>query len=314
MAKDYQSTKARMTAAKGVVTRSIKKLESACEELTRKLEDIPERTKIRLAEEILDNREKVEKNLVGMEEVGETLTEVIATLDPTEAEEELEKMISKVDEDIDTYAKKYEMLKKTYDKILETVDALLTPQKTTLLPQNRAANSEFERFSAVPDLKPVFLDKEATMIEVNQWCEQFFNYIMMGYRNSPPKRGVSMHLGPLVQSSWLQSLETKDMKNKTLQELMELIKEEGKLRMPCHQRRLQLLKAKRNSNKHSNFLYQLETLMSVAEFSAMSADEMVIHLFAETADVVMSKLALEILANNKPMYRAKLDKASNSNQ
>ena len=41
--------------------------------------------------------------------------------------------------------------------------------------------------------------------------------------------------------------------------------------------------------------------MSVAEFSDMSADEMVIHLFAETADVVMSKLALEILATSKPM-------------
>ena len=134
MAKDYQSTKARMTAAKGVVTRSIKKLESACEELTRKLEDIPERTKIRLAEEILDNREKVEKIFVGMEEVGETLTEVIATLDPTETEEELGKMISKVDEDIDTYAKKYEMLKKTYDKILEAVDALLTPQQNNFTP------------------------------------------------------------------------------------------------------------------------------------------------------------------------------------
>ena len=76
---------------------------------------------------------------------------------------------------------------KTYDKILEDVYALLTPQKTTSLPQNRAANSQFERFSEVPDLKPVFLDKEATMIEVNQWCEHFFNYITMGYRNSLPR-------------------------------------------------------------------------------------------------------------------------------
>ena len=109
-----------------------------------------------------------------------------------------------------------------------------------------------------------------------------------------------MHLGPLVQSSWLQSLETKDMKNKTIEELINLIKAEGRLRMPCHQRRLQLLKAKRNSNKHSDFLYQLETLMSVAEFEEMSADEMAIHLFVETGDAVMSKLALEILANIRP--------------
>ena len=105
------------------------------------------------------------------------------------------------------------------------------------------------RFSAVPDLKPVFLDKEATMMEVNQWTEQFQNYIRMGYRNNPPAKGVSMHLGPLVHTSWLQSLETKDIKSKNIDEITYLIKEEGKLRMPCHQRRLQLLKAKRNSNK-----------------------------------------------------------------
>ena len=111
---NYQGTKARMTAAKGLVTRSLKKLESACDELTRRQEDIPDRTKNRLAEEILNNRQKVEKNLVGMEEVGAALMEVIATLDPKEAAEDLEKMVLKVDEDIETYAKKYEMFKKDH--------------------------------------------------------------------------------------------------------------------------------------------------------------------------------------------------------
>mgnify|MGYP007022731161 CR=1 FL=1 len=110
-----------------------------------------------------------------------------------------------------------------------------------------------------------------------------------------------MHLGKLVQSSWVQSLETKDVKNKNLDEITNLIKEEGKLWMPCHQRRLQLLKDKRNSNKHSDFLHQLENSMSVAEFQEMSSDEMIIHLFAETAYAVMSKLALKILATHKPL-------------
>ena len=63
---------------------------------------------------------KVEKNLVGMEEVGAALMEVIATLDPKEAAEDLEKMVSKVDEDIETYAKKDEMFKKDHDVILVT--------------------------------------------------------------------------------------------------------------------------------------------------------------------------------------------------
>ena len=99
MAKDteqYQGTKARMTAAKGLVTRSINKLESACVELTRKQDDIPDRTKNRLAEEILDNRQKVEKNLLVLEEVGAALIEVIATLDPKEAAEDLEKWYQKL--------------------------------------------------------------------------------------------------------------------------------------------------------------------------------------------------------------------------
>jgi hypothetical protein len=85
--------------------------------------------------------------------------------------------------------------------------------------------------------------------------------------------------------------------------------------MPCHQRRLQLLKAKRNSNKHSDFLYQLETLMSVAEFKEMSADEFIIHLFAETADSTMSKIALEILSTTKPLVstlRIKVQETENS--
>ena len=125
MAKDtehYQGTKARMTAAKGLVTRSINKLESACVELTRKQDDIPERTKNRLAEEILDNRQKAEKNLLGMEEAGAALIALIATLDPDEAAEDLEKMVSKVDTDIETYAKKYELFKKDHDMILEAVN------------------------------------------------------------------------------------------------------------------------------------------------------------------------------------------------
>ena len=114
-----------------------------------------------------------------------------------------------------------------------------------------------------------FSELDATMVEVNQWTEQFQNYIKMGYRNNSPAKGVSIHLGPLLHTSWLQSLETK--------EITYLIQEEGKLRMPCDQRRLQLLKANRNSNKHSDFLYQLETLMSVAELKDMIADEMVIY-------------------------------------
>ena len=64
----------------------------------------------------------------------------------------------------------------------------------------------------IPDLKPVFLEKEATMIEVNHWIEQFINQIIMGYRNCPPQREVSVYLGPLIHLSWPQSIDDKDPK------------------------------------------------------------------------------------------------------
>ena len=40
--------------------------------------------------------------------------------------------------------------------------------------------------------------------------------------------------------------------------------------------------------------------MSVAKFERMSSDEMIIHLFVETADSTMSRLALEILSAENP--------------
>ena len=70
------------------------------------------------------------------------------------------------------------------------------------------------------------------------------NYINMGYRKSPTQKGLSTHPVPLMHVSWLQSIDDKDPRNKNLEQLVDLIKEEGKLRIPRHQRRLQLLKAK----------------------------------------------------------------------
>jgi hypothetical protein len=118
----------------------------------------------------------------------------------------------------------------------------------------------------------------------------------MGYNGNPPATGASIHLAPLMHSSWTQAIESKKLEDKPVRELTELIKEEGKLRMPVHQRRLQLLKAKRNQTKHTEFIFQLEKLMSVAEFEKMTSDKMILHLFAETADSIMSRLALEILS------------------
>ena len=55
--------------------------------------------------------------------------------------------------------------------------------------------------------------------------------------------------------------------------------------------------------------------MSVADFQNMSADEMLIHIFADTADATMSRIALDILASTTPMVaelRVKVTETENS--
>ena len=99
-----------------------------------------------------------------------------------------------------------------------------------------AQASGVERFTAITNLK--FLEKEATMIEVNHWIKQLTNYINMGCRSNPPQIGIFMHLGPLMHHSWISALEDKDSETKNLELIAELIREERKLRMPHHQRRI----------------------------------------------------------------------------
>ena len=87
-----------------------------------------------------------------------------------------------------------------------------------------------------------------------------------------------MHLSPLLQESWSIALEDKDSDNKSREALVELAREEARLRMPCHLRRMYHTKAKRQGQeKHSDYLDKIGNLFSVAKFEHMKGDEFQIH-------------------------------------
>ena len=120
-------------------------------------------------------------------------------------------------DDISLYMDKSEVGKKDNAETAEAIDDLVKPKespKAKTSSPDGSTTTEFGRFTAVADLKPGYLDNEANLIEINQWIEQFQNYVRMGYHKHPPATGVSMHLDPLLHYSWLQSLENKDIKNK----------------------------------------------------------------------------------------------------
>ena len=67
------------------------------------------------------------------------------------------------------------------------------------------------------------MEKEANLIEVNNWIRQLNHYINAGYRNITPPTGIYMHLGPLMHESWSTAMEVKDPDNKRLEEIAELV-------------------------------------------------------------------------------------------
>ena len=119
---------------------------------------------------------------------------------------------------METNSKIFESLRNQYTETLQRVDTRLSPQNKREEIQT-VQNNGFGKFATIPDLKPTFLEKEATMIKVNQWAKQFMNYINMGYRNGPPQKDTLMHLGPLMHVSCLQSLDDKDPEDKNLDQL-----------------------------------------------------------------------------------------------
>ena len=108
-----------------------------------------------------------------------------------------------------------------------------------------------------------------------------------------------MHLSPLLYQSWSSSLDSKNPDEKSLEKLSELLRDEAKLQMPRYQRRMNLMQNKRGFEKRSDYLEKLSELFSVADYEYLSGDEFQIHLFIESADSQMAKMATELLETDK---------------
>jgi hypothetical protein len=308
---EYKCEKAKVAGVKAAITRHCKTLDDYCisleKYLVRPTEEIRAKTARKKAQDINNIKIVIEERQDDLTLKGDNLMEVIAEMKPEETIlNDLEKMVQQVQTELEQYTTMYEQLQNKHADTLEKVEILLDPVKPeSATPQpephpepNRATNCN--RFKSCPELKPTFLNQDSSMIDINQWCSQLVNYLNMSYSRNPPEKGVSMHLGPLMHSSWIQALESQKLEEKTLTEIIEIVKKEGCMRMPVHQRRIQLMKAKRNQTRHTEFIFTLEKLMSVAEFETMTKEHYILHLFAETADSTMSKLALDILSSTNP--------------
>ena len=82
-----------------------------------------------------------------------------------------------------------------------------------------------------------------------------------------------------------------DIKNKNLKEAMEVVLAVASENNPVHGRRMDLLKMRRGSQDHSQWLYKLKTAMETTKWEDWTKESMIVHLFLESADMEMLKLA-----------------------
>ena len=113
---------------------------------------------------------------------------------------------------------------------------------------------------------------------------------------------------PLLHDSWIAALKQVQPESRNLKELTDAIEEEAKRNDPKHTRRVKILQLKRGSDAHSDFAERLRQEGSVIEFEKMSLDEFLIHLFARDSDSQMSKMALELLEQEKPNFQTHINK------
>ena len=85
---------------------------------------------------------------------------------------------------------------------------------------------------------PGYLERESSMLDVLSWIEQATYYVRTGFKNQPPPVGSHIHLAPLINSTWLQSIESKGAKVESLEGIMNLIRIEAETRNPLHARRI----------------------------------------------------------------------------
>ena len=116
----------------------------------------------------------------------------------------MEVMTAKVEEDIVEYQGKYEELNSTHARVLERANELNDQARKQTVPTRQrepTETPEYTRFQSHPEMKPTILNQDSDIVDINEFCNQFRNYMTMGYKGKPPNAGISMHLSTLMHPS-----------------------------------------------------------------------------------------------------------------
>ena len=85
----------------------------------------------------------------------------------------------------------------------------------------KVSRSALTKANSETNLKPNYLDKQASHLEVCKFCQSVDVYIHTGFRDTPPQK-VWPYIRPLMHVTWSNNLELNGVKEKYLAETPEI--------------------------------------------------------------------------------------------
>ena len=134
-----------------------------------------------------------------MDTTSSILKGVMCESERDELEDTQEKSIEKLDDDIENYLEICKKILDDHDDTLIRATERSIQSITSTVPITvEQPTQSYDKFTAYPDLKPKYLEKESNLLEVKAWTRQVGHYIRAGYKSSPPKKGVFRYMSPLL--------------------------------------------------------------------------------------------------------------------
>ena len=304
---DLKSAKIKLKSSKGTVTKALNEIKESGSELE-KAENSSNAKKLRLAARLMDNLQELHSKVKKMENATEATIESMLECEDDELSKSKEDLAKEYEAETNKYLKEYKDTQIQLESIIEKAEEIISGAGSEPVSnQARQPTAENGGAAAVPapqpnndfrphaNLKPNFLEKNATHLEVKMFIEQVEPYIRTGFRSAPPQgpTGVWFHMKACMHSTWYVALEQQGVLEQSFEKILQMIMEESGLRNPVHSRRMGFLQRKRGNMSHSDFWAYLEEQIPLLKFQDLTVVGLAAHIFLQEADPVMRKMMSE---------------------
>ena len=169
---DFKSARIALTVSRTALTKAEKEFETNCKDI-QKNSDASHIKKVRLAACVMEALEGINQKVKKMAEAKDALVEIIIGLSDDALSKSKEDHINELDGEHDKYMEIIRALKTSYEAEVTLAETLLCPesQPATAVIQTSAAG---EMFKPQNNLKPAFLDKNSSHLEVKNFCHSWY--------------------------------------------------------------------------------------------------------------------------------------------